>query len=161
MTLTFRYFDISYERQWVKVRDGERESDELLFYSHVHMQQQPQNVTSSSNVLRVELMTQMVVTSPAAELTTFPQNASLPIHVHGFIASFSAAGRSRFVVCINCIPILFFVNAYEVMYLYSQRLSELVAVPTERLPSKAMHFTVLLFILLGCLKKLFYLMYFE
>ena len=89
VTLTFRYYDISYDRQWVKVRDGEKESGELLFFSHD--QSQPRKVTSSTNVMRVELMTEIVVTSPA-EMTVFPRNASLPIHVHGFIASYEATG---------------------------------------------------------------------
>ncbi|KAK7097246.1 hypothetical protein V1264_004254 [Littorina saxatilis] len=87
VTLTFRYYDILYERQWVKVRDGESQSDELLFFSHD--QSSPHDVTSSSNVMRVELMTEVIMSSPAA-MTVFPRNASLPIHVHGFIASYSA-----------------------------------------------------------------------
>ena len=87
--MTFRYYDISYERQWVKVRDGEEESGELLFFSHD--QSQPREVTTSGNVMRVELMTVFLVMSPA-EMTVFPLNASLPIHVHGFIASYEAMG---------------------------------------------------------------------
>ena len=92
MTLTFRYYDISYERQWVKVRDGETPSDELLFYSRSQLQ--PGDVTSSSNVMRVELMTSVIMTSPA-EMTVFPLKASLPIHVRGFIASFTATGLEQ------------------------------------------------------------------
>ncbi|XP_076446754.1 uncharacterized protein LOC143284039 isoform X2 [Babylonia areolata] len=88
VTLTFRYYDVSYERQWVKVRDGEREADDLLFYSR-SQSPPPPDVTSTSNVMRVELMTEVIVTSPA-QSAVFPYNASLPIHIRGFIASYEA-----------------------------------------------------------------------
>ena len=93
VTLTFRYYDISYERQWVKVSNGDKDSGDLLFFSHDGSQ--PSDVTSSTNVMRVELMTEIVMTSPA-EMAVFPQNASLPIHVQGFIASYAATGLSAY-----------------------------------------------------------------
>ncbi|KAL8617068.1 hypothetical protein ACOMHN_014239 [Nucella lapillus] len=88
VTLNFRYYDIAYERQWVKVRNGASETDDLLFYSRAQVLR-PADVTSTSNVIRVELMTEVVVTSPA-ESAMFPRQATLPIHIRGFIASYTA-----------------------------------------------------------------------
>ncbi|KAL8591061.1 hypothetical protein ACOMHN_037294 [Nucella lapillus] len=87
VVLSFRYYSISYEKQWVKIRDGGKEGDELLYYSH-HQPQAPGDVTSSSNVMRVELMTSVDMTSPV-NVKVFPRNATVPVHVRGFIASYS------------------------------------------------------------------------
>ncbi|XP_076467987.1 uncharacterized protein LOC143298869 [Babylonia areolata] len=87
VVLTFRYYSISYAKQWVKVRDGGAESDELLFYSH-HQSQPPGDVTSSSSVMRVELMTKADLTSPV-DVKLFARNATMPIHIQGFIASYT------------------------------------------------------------------------
>ena len=89
VTLTFRYYDIAHKWQWIKVRDGRTAEDELLFSSDEVSR--PANITSSSNIMRVELMTRRGMVSQT-EAAVFPQNATLPIHVRGFIAAYSARG---------------------------------------------------------------------
>lgn len=68
------------------------EDDDLLYFSQHHAV--AGEVTSSKHVLRVELMT---VTPPGAsppDDVIFPQNATYPIHLHGFIASYHIRGES-------------------------------------------------------------------
>ncbi|XP_005108808.1 uncharacterized protein LOC101850513 [Aplysia californica] len=83
VSLRFDYFNLNYTRQWVKIRNGGKASDDLLFSST--NKGYPAEITSG-RVMRVEFMTFYVTPPPAA---IFPKNASLPIHAHGFIASYN------------------------------------------------------------------------
>ena len=94
VTLTFRFFDISYQQQWVKVRDGPGDEDELLFFSHDVGSDRAsplRNVTTSGNVMRVDLMTAVPFMSYPLHQQQFPMKASMMIHVQGFVASYASS----------------------------------------------------------------------
>ncbi|KAK6975999.1 hypothetical protein BgiMline_022392, partial [Biomphalaria glabrata] len=83
-TLKFDYFSLNFTRQWVRIRDGESPSDILLFSSSTTGY--PLEIISSGPAMRVEFMT---IFAKPTTVTTFSTVATLPIHVHGFIATYS------------------------------------------------------------------------
>lgn len=90
IALRFDYFSLNYTLQSVKVRDGTAATNVLLFSSS--SAGYPVEIVSSGSAMRVELVTTYVTLPPAG---IFPRNATLPIHAHGFIASYDVRGKER------------------------------------------------------------------
>ncbi|XP_041357904.1 uncharacterized protein LOC121374862 isoform X2 [Gigantopelta aegis] len=91
--LSFTYFNLFENKQLVHVRDGESPNDDLLFSSDGN--EPSSDVISSSNSMFIELISLVASMSftndsSPSSLAIFPYNATLPIHVHGFIASYSS-----------------------------------------------------------------------
>ena len=93
--LSFTYFNLFENKQLVHVRDGESPSDDLLFSSDGN--KPSSDVISSSNYMYIELISLVAPastnSSSLSPLAIFQFNATLPIHVHGFIASYSSTGE--------------------------------------------------------------------
>ncbi|CAG5129731.1 unnamed protein product, partial [Candidula unifasciata] len=98
IALHFDYFSLNYTRQWVRVRDGTSPADTLLFSSST--KGYPVEVVTSGPAMRVELMTTYVNPPP---VSFFAKNATLPIHAHGFIASYEV----RAILVSSTAPVLF------------------------------------------------------
>lgn len=92
--LTFTHFDILESKQWVKVRDGDTPVSDLL-YTSTNGEQPNNDISSSSNKMTVELMTSVSDEVPNS-VAIFPINATLAIHLHGFIASYRVVGECFF-----------------------------------------------------------------
>ncbi|KAH9523329.1 hypothetical protein Btru_066407 [Bulinus truncatus] len=96
LALRFDYFSLNFTRQWVKIRDGETPSDVLLFSSSTSGY--PMEVVTSGPAMRVEFMTHHI-----KQPTFFSKNATLPIHAHGFIATY----ETRATLITSTLPVLF------------------------------------------------------
>ncbi|CAL1537864.1 unnamed protein product [Lymnaea stagnalis] len=94
----FEYFSLNFTRQWVKIRDGASPSDVLMFSSS--SSGYPMEILTTGAAIRVEFMT-AYATPP--QVAVFPKNATLPIHAHGFIASY----ETRAALVSSTVPVLF------------------------------------------------------
>ncbi|GFR96214.1 thrombospondin-1 [Elysia marginata] len=90
IVLHFDYFNLNYSQQWVKIRDGTLPNDKLLFSSFDSGY--PVKVVTSGPVATVEFMTSPITSSSGpATYRDFPEKASLPIHINGFIVSYHSS----------------------------------------------------------------------
>lgn len=89
--LTFHYFSLYKNKQWVKIRNGKDSNGDLLAISSGVVS--PSDVTSTSNYMLVEFMS-MSSASSTSTSSIYPSKPLEEIHVHGFIASYIAIGKN-------------------------------------------------------------------
>ncbi|KAK3099747.1 hypothetical protein FSP39_009050 [Pinctada imbricata] len=100
--LSFRYFDLYKDQQWVKIRSGETSSADLVALSHGEITLT--EVVSTTNSMLIEFMTRSntslvmpyrihdAATAQPLQLPPYPYR---DIHVHGFIAVYSAQVKNK------------------------------------------------------------------
>lgn len=103
--ISFQYFELFSDRQWVKVRNGDNSKSDLLAVSYGQGELLTE-VTSTSNKLLVEFMTKGD-NSSRTSYSPFSTNKDVPhppasitswqptrrIHVYGFIAMYTTFGK--------------------------------------------------------------------
>ena len=94
--LKFKYFNLYENKQWVKIRNGGNTDSDLIAYSDGR--DKLTHVTSTANQMLIEFYTEP---APLTTTVSYKQPHELnytkvptkPIHVHGFIASFTSNGK--------------------------------------------------------------------
>ena len=103
--LKFKYFSLYENKQWVKIRNGGAMDSDLIAYSDGRSKLT--HVTSTSNQMLIEFYTESAEKGTAVSHIDYIseikgsrsfqgqylQVPTKPVHVHGFIASFSSNGK--------------------------------------------------------------------
>ncbi|XP_060064411.1 uncharacterized protein LOC132544782 [Ylistrum balloti] len=115
--LSFQYFKLYEDRQWIKIRDGDSVDANLLAVSFGGII--VTEVTSSSNKMLIEFMSKTDInpnasdvyhsssktnSSSASSTRLFQRVPTRKIHVHGFIANFSSIPRN-FSTVLTAVPL--------------------------------------------------------
>ncbi|KAL4229842.1 Thrombospondin type-1 domain-containing protein 1 [Mactra antiquata] len=100
--LTFNYLSLYENKQWVKVRNGDSPSSDLIFFSDGRSN--IKHVTSTGNQMLVEFFSEPDDSDDSSNLVLFPLVPTKPIHVHGFIASFSS-NRTATTAPVSILPV--------------------------------------------------------
>lgn len=90
--LKFSYFSLYQDKQWVKVRNGGAADSDLIAFSDGR--NNIRHVTSTTNQMLVEFYTEPDGGDGNSNLAIYPTDPQKPIHVHGFIASFTSNRKS-------------------------------------------------------------------
>ena len=101
--LVFTYFSLYKDKQWVKVRNGGRLDSDLIAYSDGKTDLA--HVTSSSNQVLIEFYSDStdengvvgnIRNLSSSKLSVYALKPTKPIHVHGFILSYSSNSKAPY-----------------------------------------------------------------